>query len=177
MPQSRKRQTGKRKGRKGLYPPQVQTRRGTPQRTKIIAGLLIAALTIAGLALLYKQSGSGGGGGSEVTTTTGLRYVDLVEGTGPSPQVGQKVSVHYTGTLASGVKFDSSRDPGKQPIEFVIGGGGMIKGFDEGVRSMKVGGRRKLIIPPNLGYGPAGRPPTIPPDALLVFDVELLSVK
>ncbi len=176
MPQSRKRQVGKRKGRKGLYPPQAQTRRGAPQRTKIIAIGLLAAVVIGGSALLYKQYG-GGSGGNEVTTPTGLRYVDQVEGTGPSPQVGQKVSVHYTGTLESGVKFDSSRDPGKQPLEFVVGSGGMIKGFDEGVRTMKVGGRRKLIIPPKIGYGAAGKPPLIPPNSTLIFDIELLSVK
>lgn len=176
MPQSRKRQTGKRKGRRGLYPTQSPPRRGTPQRTKFIAGILIAALVIAGGALLYKQYGSGSAGG-EVTTATGLRYVDLAEGTGPSPQVGQKVSVHYTGTLENGTKFDSSRDPGKQPLEFVVGSGQMIKGFDEGVRNMKVGGRRKLTILPKIGYGAAGRPPTIPPNSTLIFDVELLSVK
>ncbi len=176
MPQSRKRQTGKRKGRKGLYPPQAQPRRGAPQRTRFIAIGLIALLVVAALALLYKEYG-GGGAGAEVTTPSGLRYVDQTEGTGPSPQVGQTVSVHYTGTLESGVKFDSSRDPGKQPLEFVVGSGGMIKGFDEGVRSMKVGGKRKLIIPPKIGYGAAGKPPMIPPNATLIFDIELLSVK
>ena len=84
--------------------------------------------------------------------------------------------MHYTGTLESGTKFDSSRDRGT-PLEFEIGRGKVIKGWDEGVMTMKVGGRRKLIIPPNLGYGPQGRPPTIPGNATLIFDVELLGIK
>ncbi len=177
MPQSRKRQTGKRRGRRSLYPPQAQSHKGTPPRTKLIAGVLIGLLVVAGFALLYKEYGGGAGAGAEVTTPSGLRYSEQTEGTGPSPQVGQKVSVHYTGTLENGTKFDSSRDPGKQPLEFVVGGGQMIKGFDEGVRGMKVGGKRKLIIPAKLGYGPAGRPPSIPGNATLLFDIELLSVK
>jgi peptidylprolyl isomerase len=142
--------------------------------TKIITGVLVVALIGAGLALLFWRGT--GGGVQEVTTASGLRYTDEVEGTGPVPQVGQTVSVHYTGTLMDGTKFDSSRDRNK-PLEFVVGGGQMIKGFDEGVRSMKVGGKRKLIIPPRIGYGAVGRPPTIPPNATLIFDVELLSIK
>ncbi|MEW6209310.1 MAG: FKBP-type peptidyl-prolyl cis-trans isomerase [Acidobacteriota bacterium] len=83
-----------------------------------------------------------------ITTPSGLKYIDLVEGTGPSPQAGQRVTVHYTGTLANGSKFDSSVDK-NQPYEFKIGTGVVIKGWDEGVMSMKVGGKRKLIVPPN----------------------------
>ena len=176
MPQSRKRQMGKRKGRRGLYAQQAAPHKGTNRSTRLIAIVLIAALGLAGLAYLYLR-GNITGGGSEVKTASGLRYVDLVEGTGPSPQPGQTVTVHYTGTLESGAKFDSSRDPGKQPLEFVVGGGNMIKGFDEGVRGMKVGGRRKLIIPSNLGYREAGRPPTIPGNATLIFEIELMGIK
>ena len=111
-----------------------------------------------------------------VTTPSGLQYVDEQVGTGASPQKGKRVTVHYTGTLADGKKFDSSRDRG-QPFVFVIGVGQVIKGWDEGVMSMKVGGRRKLIIPSNLGYGARGAGGVIPPNAELHFDVELLGVE
>ena len=113
---------------------------------------------------------------SDATTTpSGLKYVDEVVGDGDAPSKGQKVRVHYTGTLTSGKKFDSSRDRG-QPFEFTIGIGQVIKGWDEGVASMRVGGKRQLIIPAALGYGARGAPPAIPPDAELLFDVELLAV-
>lgn len=111
-----------------------------------------------------------------VTTDSGLQYKDLEEGTGETPQRGQTVTVHYTGTLLNGKKFDSSRDRG-QPFQFKIGVGQVIKGWDEGVGTMKVGGRRELIIPPELGYGASGAGGVIPPNATLVFDVELLGVK
>jgi peptidylprolyl isomerase len=109
-------------------------------------------------------------------TPSGLQYQDLVVGTGASPRMGQTVTVHYTGTLTNGTKFDSSRDRG-QPFEFPIGMGNVIKGWDEGVASMKVGGRRKLIIPANLAYGPRSPSPLIPPNSTLVFDVQLLGIK
>jgi peptidylprolyl isomerase len=110
-----------------------------------------------------------------VTTTSGLQYEDIVEGTGATPQPGQRVVVHYTGTLTDGSKFDSSRDRNR-PFEFKVGVGQVIKGWDEGVGSMKVGGRRKLIIPPDLGYGARGAGGVIPPNATLIFDVELLRI-
>lgn len=110
------------------------------------------------------------------TTSSGLQYVDLVEGEGITPKTGQNVTVHYTGTLESGKKFDSSVDRGT-PFSFKIGVGQVIKGWDEGVGTMKVGGRRTLIIPPDLGYGARGAGGVIPPNATLLFDVELLDVK
>jgi peptidylprolyl isomerase len=111
-----------------------------------------------------------------VTTPSGLKYVDLAEGDGATPTKGQTVTVHYTGTLENGNKFDSSRDRG-QPFSFKIGVGQVIQGWDEGVGSMKVGGRRTLIIPSELGYGSRGAGGVIPPNATLIFDVELLGVK
>jgi peptidylprolyl isomerase len=111
-----------------------------------------------------------------VTTPSGLKYVDEKVGAGASPSPGKTVTVHYTGTLVStGAKFDSSVDRGK-PFKFTIGVGQVIAGWDEGVMSMKVGGRRKLIIPANLGYGARGAGGVIPPNAELHFDVELLGV-
>ena len=109
-------------------------------------------------------------------TSSGLQFQDVTVGTGAEAQGGQTAVVHYTGWLTDGTKFDSSRDRG-QPFSFPIGAGQVIAGWDEGVAGMKVGGRRKLVIPANLGYGEMGAPPVIPPGATLVFDVELLDVK
>lgn len=109
-----------------------------------------------------------------VTLPDGLKYVDLVTGTGARPNKGDTISVQYTGWLANGTKFDSSRDRG-QPASFQIGVGAVIPGWDEAVITMHVGGKRKLTLPPELGYGSQGQPPAIPANSTLVFVVELLS--
>src|SRR5271170_3885848 len=117
---------------------------------------------------------------SEVTTPSGLRIIDVKPGTGPVPQAGQTVTVNYTGWLfvdgKKGTKFDSSLDRG-QPFSFTLGRGQVIKGWDEGLATMHVGGKRTLIIPPDLGYGANGAGAVIPPNATLIFDVDLLRVK
>jgi FKBP-type peptidyl-prolyl cis-trans isomerase len=111
-----------------------------------------------------------------VTTPSGLQYEDMVVGNGASPKSGQTVVVHYTGWLTDGTKFDSSVDRG-QPFKFQIGQGMVIKGWDEGVMTMKVGGKRKLTIPAELGYGARGAGGVIPPNATLVFEVQLLGLE
>jgi FKBP-type peptidyl-prolyl cis-trans isomerase len=110
------------------------------------------------------------------TLRSGLSYMDIKEGAGEEARSGQQVTVHYTGYLVNGKKFDSSLDR-NQPFTFTLGTGQVIKGWDEGVAGMKVGGKRKLIIPSDLGYGSRGAGGVIPPNAELVFDVELLGVK
>ncbi len=110
-----------------------------------------------------------------ITTDSGLKYEDLTEGTGQEATQGVTVSVHYTGWLTDGQKFDSSKDR-NEPFSFPLGAGHVIRGWDEGVQGMKVGGVRKLTIPPQLGYGVRGAGGVIPPNATLVFEVELLGV-
>ncbi len=110
------------------------------------------------------------------TSSTGLKFKDIIKGDGPRPRAGQTVVVHYTGWLTNGQKFDSSVDRG-EPFEFVLGNGSVIKGWDEGVKGMHIGGQRRLLIPPQLGYGAKGAGDSIPPNAKLLFEVQLLAVK
>ncbi len=141
--------------------------------------LSAAALVLSNCAqIVYAFPGKGAKPVTQttVTTPTGLGYTDEVVGTGASPQNGQTVIVHYTGWLTNGQKFDSSVDRG-QPFSFVLGAGQVIKGWDEGVAGMKVGGKRRLVIPPALGYGASGAGGVIPPNAQLIFEVQLLGIK
>ncbi len=152
----------------------------TPHR--LISAPAIFAFFIALLmAVSALNTGTAFAAGKKMTTTaSGLQYTDTVKGTGDQPKTGQICVMHYTGWLyedgKKGAKFDSSVDRG-QPFEFPIGAGRVIGGWDEGVASMKIGGKRTLIIPPALGYGARGAGGVIPPNATLMFDVELLGVK
>jgi hypothetical protein len=180
LPQSRKRHTAGRTHTRGTSPAaqqRSQERQAKRKRTRIIAAVVVVGIVAAILAYLFVPGLPGTSSGKEVTTASGLKYTDLVVGTGPSPRRGQTAVVHYTGTLTNGEKFDSSRDKG-QPYSFVLGNNPpvVIQGWEEGIATMKVGGRRQLIVPPSLAYGPVSRP-GIPANSTLVFDVELLDVK
>jgi FKBP-type peptidyl-prolyl cis-trans isomerase FkpA len=146
--------------------------------------LLTFLLALAGCRP-HRERGAAAGGfsaelGIDTTALTkaasGLRYVDVKKGEGEEAATGRTATVHYTGWLPNGKKFDSSRDR-NEPFSFTIGAQQVIAGWDEGVAGMRIGGRRKLVIPPELGYGAPGAPPDIPPNSTLVFDVELLDVR
>jgi len=147
----------------------------------IVLLLLVAAISIPACSqkeaktVPEKGSAAQSTGSGAVTTASGLSYTDLVKGSGAAPTSGKNVTVHYTGWLEDGKKFDSSVDRG-QPFVFRIGAGEVIPGWDEGVMTMRVGGKRKLVIPAQLGYGAAGAAGVIPPNATLIFEVELLDV-
>lgn len=113
--------------------------------------------------------------GQTITTDSGLQYIDTIVGDGDKPQKGEQVSVHYRGTLNDGTPFDNSYDRGA-PLQFMVGVGQVIPGFDEGLLTMAVGGKRRLLIPSALGYGARGAGSAIPPNADLIFDIELVSI-
>ncbi len=150
------------------------------KRTGSLASIALAVVAVGLIAANTPTSTQAQTVGKSMTTASNLQITDTVVGTGVSPKTGQKCVMHYTGWLyqdgVKGKKFDSSLDRG-QPFEFKIGTGQVIGGWDEGVASMKVGGKRTLIIPPALGYGARGAGGVIPPNATLMFDVELLDVK
>jgi peptidylprolyl isomerase len=150
------------------------------ERARVTA-VAFASVVVAGLAVAGAQTPAAAqSAGKTMTTASGLQITDSKAGTGAMPKTGQICVMHYTGWLyqngAKGAKFDSSVDRG-QPFEFPIGTGRVIKGWDEGVAGMKVGGKRTLVIPPDLGYGARGAGGVIPPNATLIFEVELLGVK
>jgi len=174
VPQSRHRKTAKAKKRpKGTYAASgAKPHTGKNRNLRIGASVLVAALAVSAVAYIIAHRGASVG--SEIVTASGLKYVDIVQGNGPSPRPGQTVVVNYTGTLENGTKFGSSSDDGR-PSEFRLGE--VIPGWNEGLKSMKVGGKRKLIVPAPLGYGAQGRPPSIPPNSTLIFEIELLGIK
>jgi len=139
---------------------------------KIVVIILIVAAAASVVAYVVARRSP-----NEITTPSGLKYTDLKVGDGPSPKLGQTVRVHYIGWLENGKEFNNSHKmPGGAPVEFTLGPG-LIPGWNEALPTMKVGGKRRLVIPPKLAYGPSGKPPDIPPNATLTFEIELLGVK
>lgn len=136
-----------------------------------------AAKTGATTTMMHKTTPTAKPAEAWITTGSGLKYQDVVVGKGPQPQPGDAIEVNYTGKFLDGKVFDSSLNPGRTPFELHLGRGEVIPGWDEGLASMHVGGKRKLLIPPSLAYGAAGAGGVIPPNATLTFDVELLKIK
>lgn len=145
-------------------------------KTHLVSSFVISAILIAVPEYAQTNTSPTKVTGKPTSTPSGLQYWDIVVGTGATAVAGKPVKVHYTGWLTDGKKFDSSLDRG-QPFEFPLGAGRVIKGWDEGVAGMKVGGKRKLTIPPELGYGSRGAGKVIPPNSTLLFEVELLAVR
>lgn len=148
--------------------------------TRILVTAIVFVTAAFAQTATHKTARPAGSGPTKVTgdgvkTPTGLQYWDIKAGTGTEAKKGDNVKVHYTGWLTSGKKFDSS--VGGKPFEFRIGGGDVIKGWEEGVAGMKVGGKRQLRIPPDLAYGKDGYPGAIPPNATLVFDIQLVGIQ
>ena len=143
------------------------------QRLRI--GAVIVMLVLAASVVAFLVSRRGTPAPAETTTPSGLKIQDLKVGDGPSPKMGQTVSVHYIGWLENGTEFNNSHKGLGKPVDFTLGE--VIPGWNEGLSSMKVGGKRKLFIPSKLAYGPQGRPPAIPPNSNLIFEIELLAIK
>ena len=175
MPESRHRKVNRAKKRPRVAPSTgaVSPKAVASNRNlKIGAIVLIILAAVSAAAYIFTHRNRT----SEVTTPSGLRYEDLKVGDGPSPKMGQTVVVHYIGWLENGTEFNNSHTMGTgKPAEFQLGS--VIEGWNEGLQTMKVGGKRRLFIPSKLAYGPRGRPPTIPPNANLTFEIELLGIK
>ena len=151
----------------------VQPRGRKPFNVKVLVIVLIVA--VAAAAIAYVVANRGSHAGNEITTASGMKYVDLKVGDGATPQLGQRVQVHYIGWLANGKEFNNSYKLGP-PADFQLGPG-LIAGWNEALQTMKVGGKRRIILPPALAYGAAGKGPDIPPNSTLTFEIELLAVR
>ena len=178
MPQSRHRKVNRARKIPRVQPSTPAAKRAKPsgnRNLQIGIVVLVAVVVIAGAAYFITRRGATESNIPEVTTASGLRIQDLTVGTGETPKPGQTVRVNYTGWLENGKEFDSSSKHGG-PATFQLGGN-LIKGWNEGLATMKVGGKRRLFIPSNLAYGAAGSPPNIPPNANLKFEIELLGIR
>ena len=142
---------------------------------KLRIGAVVVLILLAGSVVAFLISKRGNPAAPEITTASGLRIQDLKVGDGPSPKMGQTVSVHYIGWLEDGTEFNNSHKGAGTPAKFTLGG--VIEGWNEGLSTMKVGGKRKLFVPSNLAYGAMGNPPAIPPNSNLIFEIELLGIK
>jgi len=179
MPVSRQRKIQKARKRTRVphstETPQPLTNTAAGNTRYLRIGAVIVVIVLAGAVIGFLVSRRGGNEtAAEVTTPSGLKITDLRVGDGASPQLGQVVTVHYIGKLENGTEFNNSYKGGK-PIDFTLGK--VIPGWNEGLATMKVGGKRKLFIPSNLAYGPTGRPPMIPPNSNLIFEIELIKIK
>lgn len=178
MPVSRQRKVYKAKKRPRIAPASSQSapqrgRGGKSFNVKLLVIVLIAA--VAAALIFYVVSNRGSLAGNEITTASGMKYVDLKVGDGATPKMGQGVRVNYIGWLANGKEFNNSYNDGK-PAEFSLGPN-LIPGWNEALQSMKVGGKRRIILPPALAYGAGGKPGAIPPNETLTFEIELLGVR
>ena len=148
-----------------------QNRKGFNLKIVVIILIIAVAASLVAYVIARKSHPT------EITTPSGLKYTDLTVGDGPSPKLGQTVRVHYIGWLENGKEFNNSHKMGGgAPVEFMLGPG-LIPGWNEALPTMRVGGKRRLVIPPKLAYGPSGKPPDIPPNATLTFEIELLGIK
>ena len=152
----------------------ARAKRRNQQRLIAIVSVMVIIAAFAAL-IYYNINKKNQAAGEMITTASGLQYQDLTVGTGQEAKTGDTVSVHYVGTLEDGTKFDSSRDR-HQPLQVTIGAGGVIQGWEEGLQGMRVGGTRKLIVPPALAYGDQAVGDLIPANATLIFEIELLSI-